>query len=247
MRFPHSIFHGFNPFTFVFFLAALPPHFTTWDFVHCLLPKLIQHSLRKINWKYSTYLKLFEEDFGEGFPEVWRAENGLDDHHSSVSRIDQKMPAAKWSWLHWLFPQVIHNMSAQDAAWTCHDSKCYMNQQTHWCHGSEVQLGTANYSQQICGKYIPSSPEVQHVNKLLQDCVKFLCVDVILHYFDGLQRGVESKSHLQHSFVLALSQFSLKARPCLHWPAEDLVAQSRWGWWTWGLSPQQIHIWKRAE
>lgn len=38
------------------------------------------------------YLKLFEENLGERLPEVRRAEDGLDDDHSSVSRVHQQVP-----------------------------------------------------------------------------------------------------------------------------------------------------------
>lgn len=38
------------------------------------------------------YLKLFEENLGERLPEVRRAEDGLDDDHSSVSRVHQEVP-----------------------------------------------------------------------------------------------------------------------------------------------------------
>lgn len=37
------------------------------------------------------YLKLFEENLGECLPEVRRAEDGLDDDHSSVARIHQQV------------------------------------------------------------------------------------------------------------------------------------------------------------
>lgn len=40
----------------------------------------------------SWYLKLFEENLGEGLPEVRRAKDGLDDHHSSVARVHQQVP-----------------------------------------------------------------------------------------------------------------------------------------------------------
>lgn len=38
------------------------------------------------------YLKLFEENLGECLPEVRRAEDGLDDDHSSVAWIHQQVP-----------------------------------------------------------------------------------------------------------------------------------------------------------
>lgn len=37
------------------------------------------------------YLKLFEENLGERLPEVRRAEDGLDDDHSSVAWIHQQV------------------------------------------------------------------------------------------------------------------------------------------------------------
>lgn len=41
---------------------------------------------------WSQYLKLFEEDLGEGFSEVGGTEDGLNDHHSPVTRVHQQMP-----------------------------------------------------------------------------------------------------------------------------------------------------------
>lgn len=39
-----------------------------------------------------SYLKLFEENLCECLPEVGWAEDGLDDDHSSVARVHQKVP-----------------------------------------------------------------------------------------------------------------------------------------------------------
>lgn len=41
---------------------------------------------------WSQYLKLFEEDLGEGFSEVGGTEDGLDDQHSPVTGVHQQMP-----------------------------------------------------------------------------------------------------------------------------------------------------------
>lgn len=41
---------------------------------------------------FFLYLKLFEENLGERLPEVRRAEDGLDDDHSSVARVHQQVP-----------------------------------------------------------------------------------------------------------------------------------------------------------
>jgi len=43
-----------------------------------------------------SYLKLLEEDHGEGLSEVGGAEDGLDDDHSSVARVHQQVS----DWLH---------------------------------------------------------------------------------------------------------------------------------------------------
>ena len=48
-------------------------------------------SKKLVNYLF-WYLKLFEENLGESLPEVRRAEDGLDDDHSSVSRVHQQVP-----------------------------------------------------------------------------------------------------------------------------------------------------------
>lgn len=45
--------------------------------------------------RLTSYLKLFEENLGESLPEVRRTEDGLDDDHSSVSRVDQQVSVSK--------------------------------------------------------------------------------------------------------------------------------------------------------
>jgi len=46
---------------------------------------------------FLLYLKLFEENLGESLPEVGRAEDGLDNDHSSVARVHQQVPDwSKW-------------------------------------------------------------------------------------------------------------------------------------------------------
>lgn len=49
----------------------------------------------------------------------------------------------------------------------------------------------------------------------------------------------------QYSYLVLSSGSS--SRSYLHWPAEDLAFESRWGWWTWDQSPLQIHICDRTE